>query len=231
MLRWGSVILVVLCAQPAAAGPWVRQDDGFYSRFAVSRASIEALDAYRMDAYAEYGLSDAWTATFKYERLQFDDFGEFDSDGWRITARRGFRLTDTIVASLESGVLEGEAIGGAAGCESFGAELRSGLGQSLQFGKKRKRNAFWFAEAAVRAHTDGCMRRRLELGYGQQAFRNVWAISQAWFDVGDENASSSKYQFEYMWRTRMADLSLGTVSELGGNFQETSVFFALARQF
>lgn len=229
MLRWGCIFIAAVIAPAASAGPWVRQDDDFYSRLALSRSSIEGLHASRMDAYGEYGLSEHWTATFKYERLQFDDYDEYDADGWRVTLRRGFSLGQGLVASLEGGPLAGEAIGGAGGCQSEGAEARTGLGQGFQLDDRL--NGYWFAEGAVRAHADGCMRKRLELGYGQQIFSEIWIMTQAWFDDGDENMSSSKYQLEYMWRTGTFDVSLGSVTELSGNFEETSIFLALARKF
>ncbi|MEM5517631.1 hypothetical protein WNY37_11785 [Henriciella sp. AS95] len=232
MLRWGLIVAIAYCAPDANAGPWVRHDNEVYTRLAVSRSTVESLDALRYDTYSEFGLSDDWTATFKYERLQFDQFEEFNADGWRATARRGFRLSPNIVASVEGGVLQGAAIGGAAACEKFGAEARAGFGQSLTYKMKKKSvPAFWFAEAAYRVHDDGCNRQRLELGYGQRVFGNVWAISQAWFDDGTHNAGSSKYQFEYLWKADTFELSAGTLTEFGGEFDESAVFVAVSRIF
>lgn len=233
MLRWVSFAAVVTAGAPGAhAGPWVRHSDETYSRLAVSRSQIESLDALRVDAYAEHGLNDDWTLTLKYEQLQFDDFSQFNEDGWRATARRGARLSPTVVGAVEVGVLQGGAIGGAAACEALGGELRAGLGQSLKFKSKRgHKSAYWFAEAAIRYHEDSCTRQRLEFGYGQQVFGDVWAISQVWVEDGTHNASSTKYQFEYMWKADALDFSIGTQTELGGRFQESSVFVAVSRAF
>ncbi len=230
MLRWGILLSAVFVAPPALAGPWVRQDEALYSRIAVSRGNVENLDAVRIDAYSEYGLSDRWTLTLKYERVSFEQFDEFDADGWRSTVRRGFNLAPGLVASLEGGLLHGEAIGGAAGCAALGVEARAGLGQSFEYGK-RDIPMYWFAEAALRGHDDGCQRQRLELGFGQQITPRVWTISQVWFDEGSVNSPSSKYQFEYLWRTDNFDVSAGTYLEFGGAFEESAFFMSLAKAF
>lgn len=231
MLRWGLIFFLAMQSLPASAGPWGRAEDQFYIRIAVSRLNVEGLNGYRSDAYSEYGLNGDWTLTLKYERLDFNRFNEFSSDGVRTTLRRSFSVMPGLVASLEGGVLQGAAIGGAAGCETLGAEVRAGLGQSLQLGKKTKRDIFWFAEGALRAHDDGCLRRRLELGYGQKLTRDIWIISQLWFDTGTVNATSSKYQLEYLWRAGRLDISAGTQLEFGGAFEENAYFIALARRF
>lgn len=233
MLRWGIIVAAIAASVPDAhAGPWLRHADETYSRLAISRSQIESLDALRIDTYAEHGLSENWTLTLKYEQLQFDDHSDFDADGWRATVRRGTQLSGSMVGAVEFGVLQGAAIGGAAACEAFGSEARAGVGQSLNF-KTRKRAipAYWFAEAAVRYHEDGCARQRLEFGYGQAVFGDVWAISQVWLEDGSHNAASTKYQFEYLWKGDSLELSVGTQTELGGQFTESAVFVALSRAF
>ena len=232
MLRWVVFVAIASCGPAANAGPWVRSSDETYSRLSYSRATIESLDASRLDAYSEHGLTDDWTLTLKYERLQFDNYQEYNREGWRGTVRRGFHLPVGLVASLETGLMQGTATGGAAGCESFGAEARAGLGQSFNFpGRKQASPAFWFAEAAYRSHDDGCARQRLEFGYGQRVFGDVWAISQAWFEDGSHNSRSSKYQFEYLWKADVVELSLGAQSEFGGQFEDNSVFVAISKVF
>jgi hypothetical protein len=222
---------VLLAALPAHAGPWGRADGAIYGRVSVSRGEVEGLLSNRLDLYGEYGLGHDWTASLKYERVTFDDFSEFTAHGWRATARRTFELTEQVVWSIEGGVLQGEAIGGAAGCQSFGAETRAGLGRSFKMGDKKIRHGFMLAETAMRAHSDGCQRLRLELGYGREIAGNIWLISQAWFDHGSFNATSQKYQAEYLWRTGLGDFSVGTLTELGGEFEETSVFLAVSRRY
>ena len=232
MLRWASIgVLSVSAALPALASPWSRGDGELYTRLAASRHTVEGLDGTRWDSYSEYGVNQDWTVTLKYERLEFDRFGEFDRDGWRTTVRRGFKLPKGMVAALEGGALSGDAIGGAAGCDALGAEARASIGQSANIGPGKGTDIFWFAEGALRAHEDGCTRRRLEVGLGQNIYKNTWLITQAWYDAGDENASSQKYQAEYLWKAGRYDVSAGTLLEFGGEFTESAIFFAVARTF
>ena len=231
MVRYTILLMAAVAALPCHAAPWGRHDGEFYSRVAVSRGEVEGLASARLDTYGEYGLSESLTATVKYEAVQFDNYPEFSADGWRATLRKTFRLTSRTAFSFEAGALQGEAIGGAAGCQSLGVEARSGLGRSFPVGKDAERSGFWFAEAALRAHDDGCLRRRIELGYGQEIYPSIWLVTQAWLDEGDENSSSRKYQAEYLWRTPVGDLSAGTLVELGGAFEETAIFVAMARRF
>lgn len=237
MVRRLLCLTFLFVSQQAEASPWGRPDDGVYMRAALHTGEVEGLSASRVDLYGEYGLSERWTATAKYERVTFDGFSEFAASGWRTTLRRTLPLSGNMVASLEGGVLEGEAIGGAAGCQSFGGEARGGLGQSFTLGSgtnhgdRRRRYGFWFAEVAARAHSDGCQRYRLETGIGREVSTDIWLIAQAWFDQGSENARSQKYQVEYLWRRGALDLSIGSLVELGGEFEEKAVFFSIARRF
>ena len=232
MLRWGSVLFASACGlMPASASPWVRQESELYTRLAVSNHTVEGLDGVRYDSYAEYGLAGDWTVTLKYERLDFSRYSEYDRDGWRVTARRGYDLGNGLVAALEGGALSGDAIGGAAGCEALGAEARAAIGQSARIGGKAGLDVFWFAEAAVRQHEDGCTRQRLELGFGQQIQKDVWVVTQAWLDEGDRNAASRKVQLEYLWKGSQFDISAGTVVEFGGEFEESALFVSLAKTF
>lgn len=231
MGRKRYLCLAALIALPGHASPWGQEDGQIYARLLVSRGEVEGLASSRLDGYGERGLGQGWTVTAKYERVAFDRFPEFSSSGWRATARRSFSLSEQYVASVEVGALEGEAIGGAAGCQSIGAEARTGIGRSYQTGKQTKRGAFWFADGAVRVHDDGCQRYRLEAAYGREVFTGVWAITQVWLDQGSENARSQKYQVEYLWRTSIGDISAGSQLELGGEFEETSLFVAVARRF
>jgi len=226
-----AFFLAALSALPAHASPWGQGEGEIYARVAAFQGDVEGLSSSRLDLYAERGFGAGWTATAKYERVSFAGYDEFAANGWRLTGRRSYQLSEKLVASIEGGVLEGEAIGGAAGCQSIGVEARTGLGRSFQTGKKRPRNAFWFLEGAMRAHDDGCQRFRIEAGYGREMIKNGWAITQLWVDQGSENAASQKYQVEYLWRTPVGDLSAGSQIELGGAFEETSVFVALARRF
>ncbi|WP_084419181.1 hypothetical protein [Henriciella litoralis] len=231
MVRLCPVLIAVFAAAPCHAGPWGQPHGDLYSRVAISLGEVEGLASGRVDAYAEYGLSDTWTSTLKYERVAFDGYPEFTADGWRATLRRPFRLGETYQASIEFGLLEGAAIGGAAGCKSLGVEGRAGLGRSYKENTEQDRDGFWFADIAYRAHEDGCERYRLEAGWGREIYPGIWTITQAWLDDGTTNASSQKYQFEYLWRLPAVDLSIGVLQELGGEFEESAAFFAVAKTF
>lgn len=232
MVRFTPCLAALVLVASAEAAPWGQPDKAAYTRAALNRTEVEGLQGWRTDLYAEYGLSDRWTVTAKYERVTFDDFSQFEAGGWRTTVRRSFALSDAWVASAEAGILEGEAIGGASGCQSTGGEARAGLAHSFsRKSEDRQRYGFWFAEAAVRAHADGCQRYRLEAGYGREVARNIWLVNQLWLDQGSENARSLKHQFEYVLRRGAYDFSAGSLIELGGEFEEAGLFASVARRF
>ena len=231
MVRLSLVLIAAFAAAPCHAGPWGQADGDLYTRVAVSLGEVEGLASSRVDAYAEYGLSGTWTSTLKYERVIFDGYPEFAADGWRATLRRPFRVGKTYQASIEFGLLEGAAIGGAAGCESLGIEARTGLGRSYKEDAEQDLDGFWFADIAYRAHEDGCERYRLEAAWGREIYPGIWTITQAWLDDGSTNAGSQKYQFEYLWRLSAADVSIGLLQELGGEFEESAAFVSVAKTF
>ena len=232
MVRSTLCLAAFIFAMDAEAAPWGQAEKAAFARAALNRTEVEGLQGWRTDLYTEYGLTDRWTVTAKYERVTFEDFAEFEASGWRTTLRRSFALSEAWVVSAEAGVLEGEAIGGASGCQSTGGEARAGLAHSFsREAKKVQRYGFWFAEAAVRAHSDGCQRYRLEAGYGREIARNIWLVNQFWLDQGSENARSLKHQFEYVLRRGAYDVSTGSLVELGGEFEEVGLFISLARRF
>lgn len=211
----------------AAAAPWVQEEGALYTRVSIAQESVEGLDGWRTDAYAEYGLSSRITVTGKIEHVSYADAPDFDADGWRSSVRLRIFDKGAFAIAFELGLLEGAAIGGRNGCDTLGAEIRGGVAWSGQW---QKRESFLFGEIARRTH-DACQRRRFEFGFAQQTSKSVWSITQVWLERGDTNAASDKFQSELLWRTSIADLSLGYRNERGGLFDEESVFVAVARQF
>ncbi|MEL6726920.1 MAG: hypothetical protein AAFP81_05355 [Pseudomonadota bacterium] len=225
-MRWISVFMV-LSRSEAAAAPWIQEEDALYVRISVADEIVEGLRGTRSDVYAEYGITSRTTLSFKAERIRYGDASDFNSDGWRATVRRSLINIGAFTASAELGALQGAAIGGRNGCDTLGIELRSGLSWS---GTWRNRQTFAFSEVATRNYKK-CRRDRLELGFGQQATERLWNIIQVWLERGSPNAQSYKVQSEVLWRGEYADFSIGYRQEIGGVFQEESVFLAVARQF
>ena len=221
ILAWG------VSWSSAAAAPWLQENDGLYTRVSIAQEEVEDLSGWRSDAYAEYGLTSRWTITSKFEQVAYPSAPDFNVDGWRATLRYKLLERGALKMSLESGLLQGAAIGGRNGCHKLGLEVRSGLAWSGQW---RKRETFMFGEVAGRFH-DGCERERYEFGVGQQTSKNVWSITQIWLERGNTNAKSDKFQSEILLRRESADVSFGYRNENGGVFEEESVFVALARQF
>ena len=226
---WGR-ILIFSCVLPwptAGAAPWVQADDAWYTRISVVSEEVEGLQGYRRDAYLEYGWSETWTVTLKGEAVSYSDADDFNSEGWRATARRLLYDGDAINVSAEFGLLQGSAIGGRNGCERLGAEARAGVSWS---GDWREQSTFLFVEGVGRFH-GGCERQRLEVGYGGETFRSIWTVTQFWLERGAADATSDKIQSELMWRADFADVSAGYRYEVGNAFQEEGIFIAIAKVF
>lgn len=211
----------------AAAAPWVEAEGELYTRVSLASEEVEGLQGRRADIFASYGVTDKWTITAKGEVVDYADARDFNAQGWAVTARRNLFQRGTFIISGEGGLLQGAAIGGRNGCETLGAEIRTGAAWT---GKWRKRETYVFVETAARFH-NGCNRERYEYGIGQQASDRIWNVTQIWIERGSENAKSDKVQSEIIWRGDFADYSLGYRSENGGRFQEESIFIALAKRF
>lgn len=221
------VLFLVLSWSEATAAPWTLDRDAIYARTSIASEHVAGIDAWRADAYAEYGVRDTLTATLKFETVHYPQASDFDSDGWRATLRQRIFQKGTFNWTIEGGLLEGAAIGGRNGCDTLGVEARTGLSWS---GKWRQRAHFIFAETAMREH-DGCRRYRQEIGMGHQISENIWSISQLWLERGSPNATSNKAQTELLWRQRPYDYSIGYRNENGGSFVEESIFLAVAKRF
>ena len=221
------ILFLVLSWPEAMAAPWTLERDSAYARVAMAAEQVEGLDAWRGDLYAEYGVRDALTATLKLETVQYPSASDFNADGWRATVRQRLFQRGTFNWTIEAGLLEGAAIGGRNGCDTLGAEVRTGLSWS---GNWRDKERFIFAETVLRDH-DGCRRYRQEFGLGQRVSENIWSISQVWLERGSPNASSHKAQTELLWRRKQIDYSIGYRNENGGSFVEQSIFLAIAKRY
>ena len=228
----GAVFLLGIFswAEAAQAAPWGQSKHEIYARTAIAFEEIEGLSAYRYDVYSEYGLGGGWTATAKAEWVDFEDGDLFDAEGFRATLRRELHRRDHWVLALEGGVLRGAAFGGAPdGCDETGGEVRIGAGYSGGF--ETGRNWFTFAEFVAREYDSGCSRQRLELGYGDRIFGDLYAITHYWLERGSDNARSDKVEFSLNWRADVADISLGYREEFSGAFEESSLVLAIAKRF
>lgn len=228
-MRGAILILSIVLPWPSAlAAPWIQEEGGLYTRIALAAEEVEGLSAWRGDVYGEYGVSDKWTLTAKLEGVAFEDSAsDFNRQGWRATGRRQLFQYKGWLGSVEIGALQGEAIGGANGCETLGAEARAGVAWS---GAWQKTETFTFAEVAGRFH-DGCRRERFEYGLGQRLTRNVWSVSQVWIERGNRNARSDKLQTEFLWKAKSFEASIGYRQEMGGQFEEESIFVSFAKKY
>lgn len=220
--------LAVSFAASAAAAPWQREADAGYLRGAVASENVDGLSARRYDIYGEYGLWRNWTLTAKAERIAFPDASAFDAEGYRVTLRRKIWQKRAMLVSVEAGAVYGAAIGGVTGCDEVGGELRLSAGTSGVVGGL---GWFAFADVAGRVHDENCWRERLEVGFGQEITRNVFLVSQAWFERGSQRARSDKIETAVLFRVGDIDLSVAYREEFSGRFEEDGIVFAVARRF
>lgn len=223
-------MLIFSCVLPwpmAGAAPWIQDEDIWYARVSVVSEEVEGLQGYRSDAYLEYGWSETWTVTLKGEAVSYSDASDFDSQGWRATARSLLYDGEAINVSAELGLLQGSAIGGRNGCERLGVEARTGVSWS---GDWRKQSTFVFVEGVGRFH-GSCQRQRIEAGYGVETFRSIWTVTQIWIERGAADAKSDKIQTELVWHADLADFSAGYRYEIGNAFQEEGIFVSVAKAF
>lgn len=220
-------MVFVLPTPFASAAPWLQDKQQFYTRIEMANEVVNGLRGTRTDLYLEYGAARDWTVSLKASNLSYDGAEDFNTNGWRATVRRRLFSTGPFVASAEAGLVQGAAIGGRSGCDPLGFEARGGLGWS---GTWKTRDIYAFGEVASRTY-DNCRRQRLALGLGQQTAKQVWSVTQVWLEQGDSIAHSYKLQSELLWRTKIADVSIGYREEFGGAFEEESVFIAIADHF
>ena len=223
----GTICLLALLQLHAVAAPWHAGNQNLYAYTSISKGEVASLQNVRSNIYLEYGMDPDWTVTAKVEHVRYNRASDFNSNAWRATARRSYRITESVVLSTEAGALQGEAIGGFGSCSSLGAEIRAGAAWS---GVLRKVDTFSYLEVAERRH-DGCSRSLTELGIGRKATRNIWLVTQAFLEDGGKLARSYKSQSSILWKGRSIDMALGYRTEQGGMFEEEAIFLSIARRY
>lgn len=187
----------------------------------------ETLTAKRGDAYIEWGVTDAWTLTGKYERVDFDESNVFDSDGWRTTIRRRLWSSQGFSTVVEAGVLEGAAIGGFQGCESLGLEVSSGIGYSKP---TLIADFFMGVTVARREHQDDCFRNRAEWVFGLvEPDGSAWT-AQLWSERG-KGTVSDKVEIQWSRRFGSFEPAFALRTEYGGAFDESAAVISLVYRY
>lgn len=195
-----------------------------YARMAVAYEDHNGFSAYRNDAYLEWGLTEDWTVSGKVETVDFSTSNVFDSSGYRLSARRRLWTPGKWSFAAGGGVLDGAAIGGFRGCESFGAEALFGAGRTGEF---RESSYFTGVTALRRQHSEGCYTNKLELVFGivrPSGWTTTW---QYWAEDG---AAGESTKIEVMTSKRLGGFELGaaTRTEISGNFDETALVLSIA---
>ncbi len=209
----------------ADAAPWVRDDGGWYARALIAHDTLDGAEGWRGDAYGEYGLSDTWTVTAKFESVTYPDFEAFNRDAYRLTLRRKLLDHGKWTLGAEAGPVYGTTATGFTGCNGFGFEARGGLGYSSQ--NDEGRSFYAFADAAQIWQEDGCQRSRAEFGYGSDLTERIFLTQQLWIEEGNQSADSVKLENQVGVHFDKVDVSLGYREELGGQFEETAVLIAV----
>ena len=222
----GTICLLALLQLHAVAAPWHAGNGSLYAYTSISQGDVEDLKNTRSSIYLEYGFDKQWTATAKLERVHYRAASDFNSNAWRTTARRSFRLDESLVLSAEAGLLQGEAIAGFGNCSRLGGEVRFGTAWS---GKFQEADIFSYVEMAQRRHK-GCTRSLAEFGIGRKATENLWVITQAFLEEGGNLARSYKSQSSIMWKGQSLDISVGYRTEQGKQFEEEAIFLSVAKR-
>ncbi|MEH6694447.1 MAG: hypothetical protein V7675_05355 [Hyphomonas sp.] len=226
MRGWGAVLLgAIVAVGPAEAGPWARDEGGFYLRGLVSSETLEGLDGFRGDVYGEYGLTDRWTLTGKSEAVAYEDsIGNIDRQSYRLTARRQLWSRKGFTFGMEGGPVYGSAIAGTYGCDEWGAEARLSSGYS---GVRRNLGYYLFADIAAISHQDGCLRERAEFGYGADISDRIFVTQQVWLERSNDSADSNKYESQIGYHLGHFDVAVGYREEFGGAYEESAWLLAL----
>lgn len=212
-------------AGAAQAAPWVREDGGWYGRALVAHDSLGEAEGWRTDGYAEYGLSDDWTATAKAEAVSYSGYSEFDQEAYRLTLRRKLFTHGNWAIGAEAGPVYGSTSTGFNTCDGLGFEARAGAGYSGT--RKSGRNVYAFADAALIRQEGGCERFRAEFGYGSDLTERIFLTQQLWIEEGNRSADSIKIENQIGVHFGPVDVSLGYREELGGQFDEHAVLVAV----
>jgi hypothetical protein len=163
--------LLILNAPTALANGFTQPEGSTFTSFTVRTFHVDAFDKYELEAYAEYGLKDDITLTFKLPFAWLDD----EIDGETVTnsgftdlelgARWRFNDLDAPIAtSLQGTVLIPLGYDQNAdlplGPGAVGLEARVPVSGGYQWGE---RNGFWSLEAAYRQYLDSGVSNEIKL--------------------------------------------------------------------
>ncbi|MEM7661671.1 MAG: hypothetical protein AAF292_05440 [Pseudomonadota bacterium] len=225
-----AACLVALVSGSAQAAPWTQKSGDWYVQAAILGQNIDGEEAVRLETYAEYGLTSRWTITGQIEGVTFPDLAGFDQYAYRLTGRRRFWQSGSLMLALEGGLVGGEAIGGlVGGCDSPGGEARLSFGGAGTRGEEQ-RSWFFFADAAVREHGN-CRRQRFETGYGYEFYPKWLSVNKIFYDRGGGLAQSAKVESTLVRRFGPTDVGFGIRQEFGGEFAEFGILLSVERRF
>ncbi len=220
----GLVLSGVAASNPAHAAAWVQEKGGVYLRAGLAEEDFSGFTAVRRDLYAEYGLTDRWTVAAKYEEQDFVASNIFDRTGARVTLRRQLYKQGDWSVAAEGGYLEGEAIGGLAGCSSPGFEARIGAGRGRVLANN---TGFAALDLGVRSHENGCARARLETVLGYTDWDGWTYTAQVWLERG-QGTRSDKVELLVSRLVGPVELAAGYRVEVSGAFEERATVLAIA---
>lgn len=229
-MRWViQLALTTTVATPLAeAGPWGQVKGDAFARAAYSNEQIDGADAWRVDAYGEYGISSDWTLIAKAESVSFPNAAEFDASEARLVFQRRFIENKYITLAAGGGAVYGAAIGGAEGCDTWGGETRMSAGSSGKLGERD-----WYAsiDLSSRWHSDGCQRNKLDLVAGYKARKNTIVSPQLYVERSNRGADSTAVQIEWIHQLEGFDLTFGYKYESGELFDQQATIIAISKRF
>ncbi|WP_340692129.1 hypothetical protein [Hyphomonas sp.] len=222
---WLVALGAAYACGPAEAGPWTRDDGGFYLRGLVSTETLDGLDGTRADVYGEYGLTDRWTLTGKTEAVAYEDsIGDIDRQSYRVSLRRQLWSHKGFTFGAEAAAVYGSAIAGTFGCDEWGGEARLSGGYS---GVRKSLGFYLFSDFAMISHQDGCVRHRAEFGYGADISDRIFVTQQVWLERSNDSADSNKFESQVGYHFGHVDVSVGYREEFGGAYEENAYLIAL----
>lgn len=202
----------------------MQSDGGIYSRISLAAEDHNGFSAERLDAYGEWGITADWTLSAKYETVDFSTSNVFDSEGWRVAARRRIWANEKWSSTGEIAILEGAAIGGFRGCDAMGGEISLGVGRTFKLGRYEGYSGL---NVGRREHDGGCYHDRLEAIISLQPQPNVYWTAQLWSERGEDDRSD-KIDLTRSFVFGQFEFGLGVRQEVSGEFDETAAVLSLA---
>ena len=227
MRRGKWIVIGMVCLAPQAqAAPWSQSPGGWYTRALISNEQLGEAEGLRTDLYGEIGLPGRRTLTAKHEAVRYEGAAPaFDRESYRFTLRQEFMRTQNGWSmGGEVGAVHGNTVAGILECRGWGGEARMSLGKT---GKRQGRPFYLFSDLVHIQHEDGCLRQRVEMGYGADWGRNFFSIQQAWVEQGNRTADSVKLESRIGYRFPVADFSIGYREEIKGAFEESALLIAI----